>query len=163
MYTPWRRAKRWWFSIILGFIHIAVSNAWVLYRWHVPEGEQDLSTFAQWTDKLAIELIGHAPGKRRQSEMSALNHHTFVHMYSPDKPDTPKQQRCSVCAKRVITTVVIHGKVQRKEKQTGAQSTWFCRECSRLCVRGIPVCKAAACRFYHALHPPQPSIFGAAE
>ena len=144
MYTPWRRAKRWWFSIILGFIHISVTNAWVLYRATVPAEEQTYRSFALWTDALAVALITIKP--LRKVSRPAVARHSYAQERGAKGPI---RGRCSVCCHRTVE----HDHAKRIEAQSGRKSSWFCVDCSARIFSKIYVCDDQDCRIAHAVAP----------
>jgi hypothetical protein len=162
MYTPWRRAKRWWFSITMGFVHIAVANAWVLYRSTIPPEEQLQRTFGQWTDALALELIALKP--RKKTARPTLQAHNYAQSIHRTRK-RPIQGRCSVCCLRTTSPGINRaaGVSQRTEDQVGRQTPWFCRECSHATLRVVYVCDNFDCRAHHAAAPPPPAAIRPAE
>ena len=155
MYTPWRRTRRWWFSIIIGLFHIAVANAWVLYRCYREAEQQEHKNFAQWTDTLARELIDLKPRKRTTKPNVAQ--HSYA---QEDGAKRPVRGRCSICCSR---TVELDHHSRRTETQVGRKTSWFCTECSTSLLSKVYVCDAQPCRIEHAVHPPPAPVFRKAD
>lgn len=156
MYSPWRRSPRWWLSIILHLFHVAVSNSFVLYRLHQPTDSKWLS-FSKFTDALAVDLLELIP-PRNPPYLILSKPHTFAQQINPETKKSIAR-RCSVCCSRSVTKQTnARGQPVRSETQSGGQSTYFCVECSRSCMRFVYVCNKIDCRARHIASPPLPPL-----
>lgn len=55
-YNILRKTRKYWRTLFLHFIDIMVTNAFILYRAHLPEDEQSTITLKEFREKLVTQL-----------------------------------------------------------------------------------------------------------
>ncbi len=133
--TLWRQAHRWWLSIFLHFVNVAVVNSWYL---RTKFGSQELPkiTLPIFRDELMHELVNGFTARKRIGRPSPQQHINAP----PTVQKNPGDERlgCSVC----------HFRRGPRGAQVdfGSQTRFHCSKC------GYPVCdpkRGNKCWHYH--------------
>ncbi|MFN7882373.1 MAG: hypothetical protein ACK5PF_05090 [bacterium] len=123
--TLWRQAHRWWLSIFLHFVNVAVVNSWYL-RTKFASRTLPPITLPEFRHELMHELVGDFTARKRTGRPPSATSATNAHPSIVKIPDE-KRKACSVCHYRVS--------VDGKQEDFGSQTSFQCSKC------GMSVCR----------------------
>lgn len=137
--TLWRQADRWWISIFLHFLNVAVVNSWYLRINFGPRTAQSIKLPA-FRLELMKQLVGDFTARKqlgRPPAVAAAPHHTNAPPSIIKNPDE-KRGKCSVCyhTENSVTSgsftsfecskcrTWVCKKMNYKKKKKGEESCW---------------------------------------